>query len=283
MAAMLLDTADADTHRNGCRELMNLFSGDVMANMQAIVDAGGVAAVVVAMGQHTEDVEVQRYGSYALRNMTVGGDACMQAVVDGGGVAVVAAAMGQHPTDAILQICGSSALRSVAINAACAQAVVEGGGVSALVAAMRWNPNIAGCAASALQKLASSTNTTAVHVLEEVARTETDCSSWDGLREVLRECALARLQTALEGADVAALKHAITQAAAVQVDAREMHADTERQVRLESFGLGSVEPPDEFVCPITLHKMRGAALAALSPHSRKPPHYHLFLCASQTL
>ena len=54
---MLLDTADADTHRNGCRELMNLSSGDVMANMQAIVDTGGVAAVVAAVGQHTEDVE----------------------------------------------------------------------------------------------------------------------------------------------------------------------------------------------------------------------------------
>ena len=63
---------------------------------------------------------------------------------------------------------------------------------------------------------------------------------------------------------------AITQAAAVQVDARalehargrvrEMHADAERQVRLESFGLGSLEPPNEFVCPITLHKMRGAPL-----------------------
>ena len=57
VAAMLLDTADADTHRNGCRELMNLSSGDVMANMQAIVDTGGVAAVVAAVGQHTEDVE----------------------------------------------------------------------------------------------------------------------------------------------------------------------------------------------------------------------------------
>ena len=89
---------------------------------------------------------------------------------------------------------------ALAINAVCEQAIVDGGGVSALVAATRWNPKApekvaGGAAAKTLTKLAANT-IIATAVLEEVARTETDCSSWDGLHEVLRECALARLQTA---------------------------------------------------------------------------------------
>ena len=288
VAAMLLDTADADVQRSLCRALMNLSTGDA-ACLQAIAHAGGVAAVVAAMRQHAEDAVLQRFGCCALMNLSCGDGACEQAVVDGGGVAAVAAAMGQRPTDAILQICGSSALETLAINAVCEQVIVDGGGVSALLAAMSQHPEPeAKIAAGALEILAGGTlqilagphapTPHAAAVLEEVARTETDCSSWDGLQEVLHECALARLQTAEEGADVAALEHAITMAAAVQVDAaaleharervREMHADAERQVELESYGLGSLGPPKEFLCPITLQKMRGV------PPPPSPPSYH---------
>ena len=104
-------------------------------------------------------------------------------------------------------------------------------------------------------------------MLEEVARTQTDCSFWDHLQETLRKCASARLQAAEEGTDVAALERALTLAAAVQVDAavveraqgrlREINGDAERQERRESFGLGSLALPDEFVCPITMDKMQG--------------------------
>ena len=38
-----------------------------------------------------------------------------------------------------------------------------------------------------------------------------------------------------------------------------MASDAERQARRESFGLGSLELPDEFVCPITMDKMRGVS------------------------
>ena len=67
VAAMLLDTADADTHRNGCRALMKLSTGDA-ACTQAIVDAGGVAAVVAAMGQHAEDAVLQRSDETVIRH-----------------------------------------------------------------------------------------------------------------------------------------------------------------------------------------------------------------------
>ena len=171
----------------------------------------------------------------------------------------------------------AGALRNLACdNEANKAAIIEAGAVPPLVALLSGGPEslAAGRAAGALQNLVSGTNTTAV--LEEVARTQTDCSSWDDLRETLRECASSRLQAAEEeGTDVAALERAITLAAAVQVDAaalehaqgrlREINGDAERQERRESFGLGSLELPDEFVCPITMDKMRGVPPPPPSP------------------
>ena len=299
--------------RNGCCALLLLTGHD--ACKQAIVDAGGVPAVVAAMGQHAEDAVLQSFGIGVLSTLCSCADAALsaarkQACVDAGGVAAVVAAMGQplllsrHGGDTLANLTreGTHVLWKLSCgDAACKQAVVDGGGLSALVAAMSQHPEPpARIAAGTLQILAGQHTPTpqATAVLEEVARTETDCSHWDGLQEVLHECALARLQTAEEGADVAALEHAITLAAAVQVDAaalahargrvREMHADAERQVELESYGLGSLEPPKDFCCPITLQKMRGVppppsppSLPHISYHSRKPPHHgSLFLLCS---
>ena len=82
---------------------------------------------------------------------------------------------------------------------------------------------------------------------------------------------------------MAALERALTLAAAVQVDAaaleraqgrlREINGDAERQERRESFGLGSLALPDEFVCPITMDKMRGVPPPPSPPAcvARVPP------------
>ena len=165
-------------------------------------------------------------------------------------------------------------------NLACANEakrseIIKEGAVRPLVKLLRGGPESAAAqnAAGALENLASGANPSAV--LEEVARTETDCSSWEVLRAKLRECASARLQAAEEGTAVAALERAITLAAAVQVDGaaldrararlREINGDAERQERRESFGLGSLELPAEFICPITMDKMRGVPPPPLPP------------------
>ena len=153
-------------------------------------------------------------------------------------------------------------------------AVVEAGAIVLLVALLRGGPESAAeQAVRALQNLAAGTNATAV--LEEVARTQIDCSPWEDLREKLLACASGELQAAEEGSAVAALEHAITLAEAVQVDAaaieraegrlREINGDAKRQERCESFGLGSLALPDEFMCPITWAKMRGVPPLPLPP------------------
>ena len=132
-------------------------------------------------------------------------------------------------------------------------------------------------AAGALDRLASGVHTTAA-VLEEVARTTADCSSWNSLHAKLRNCASEQLQVAVnEGTDAAALHHAIILARAVPLEKsvidhaaerlREV-ADTELQNRREALGLGSLELPNEFMCPLTLDKMRGMLLPPHLPLAR---------------
>jgi len=127
-------------------------------------------------------------------------------------------------------------------------------------------------AAGALDRLASDINTTAT-MLEEVARTMADCSSWKSLRAKLRKSASEQLQAVVnEGTDAAALEHAIILAKAVPLERsvidravellREMYADTERRKQREALGLGSLELPNEFMCPITFEKMRDPVVAS---------------------
>ena len=299
VSAMGLHTADAELQRHACGALASLAFGDAYAcgdayRQRAVVYAGGVAAVAAAMGRcaadarlHAADAEVHHAGVATLSSLAFSdaahevqraGVATLsslsvthkQAVVDGGGGAAVVAAIGLHAADAGLQGNGCCALWNLASGgAACAQAVVEAGGVRALVAAMGLHQETAGNAAGALEMLAANNP---MAVLEEVARTQTDCSSRGGLRKKLRACALKRLRAAEEGTAVPELEHAIKLAAAVQVDAaalnhakgrlREILADAERRERRESFGLGSHARPEEFVCPITFDEMQDPVVAS---------------------
>ena len=77
VAAMRRHLADAEVLRRGCGALQNLAYGDV-ARMQAVVDAGGVAAVRAAMRRHAWDAKVQRWGRGTLRNLAYGDVADVQ-------------------------------------------------------------------------------------------------------------------------------------------------------------------------------------------------------------
>ena len=79
--------------------MMELAKGAVGA--QEIVKAGGVAAVVAAMSQHTEDAKLQDYGCCALccalvQALSCGDAACKQAIVDDGGVTALVVAIERH-------------------------------------------------------------------------------------------------------------------------------------------------------------------------------------------
>ena len=251
-------------------------------NMEAtsvITEAGAIPPLVALLSGGPES-ESAGMAALALSNLA---DCYAHgvAIIEAGALPPLVALLSGGPdSEAAERAVG--ALRNLASNDVDRAAIIGAGAIPPLVALLSGGPeaDAAGSAAAALDNLASGTNTTAV--LLEVARAQTDCSSWPVLREKLRECASARLQAAEEGTDVAALERAITLATAVQVDAadmeraqkrlREINGDAERQERRESFGLGSLELPDEFVCPITMEKMRGAAAALAARIARAPPH-----------
>ena len=164
------------------------------------------------------------------------------------------------------------------LNEASRSAIVVAGAIPVLVALLRttvddvrWS-GAPEAAAYVLSDLVLSDLVYHTAVLEELARTQTKC--WGCLRLAMCQSASGRLV-------VAGVQQAITLASAVRVHAaaqeraeeslQELNGDAERhQARLESFGLGSLELPEEFVCPITWANMRGVPppRLAASPRTR---------------
>ena len=256
--------------------------GHNIANCVAMTEAGAIPPLVALLPGGPES-EAAVEAACALSNLAMNNEVNRAAIIGAGAIAPLVALLSGGPALLGAASQAAKALCSLTCNTAANKAaVIEAGAVPPLVALLNGGPGARAAkeAAAVLSNLARGTNTTTV--LEEVARTQTDCSSWHNLRKELRLCGSARLQAAEEGTDVAALEHAITLAGAVPVDAAaleraqqrllEINGDAERQERRESFGLGSLELPDEFVCPITMEKMRGAAAALAARITRAPPH-----------
>ena len=243
------------------------------------------SAGIAAVARLCHDPAAAAAAATTLYNLSEADDANDDLIREAGAIPPLVALLSGGPESRAAGT-AAAALQNLTLSGEGQAAIAEAGAIPPLVALLSGGPEskAAERAARALHNLALGTNATAV--LEEVASTQTDCSSWDRLREKLRECASARLQAAEEGTDVAALERALTLAAAVQVDAavvehaqgrlREINGDAERQERRESFGLGSLALPDEFVCPITMDKMQGvpppalAACIARTPQPRLP-------------
>jgi len=253
--------------------------------VKAIIAAGAVSPLVALLSCGPES-EAAEGAAGVLHNLSCDSEGS-NAIIGEGAIPLLVALLSGGPDSEAADTAAQVLHNLTCYGDEARKAIVEAGAVPPLVALLSGGPGPAAAqnAAEALRNLAFGTNSTPV--LEEVARTETDCSSWLLLRAKLRECASARLQAAEEGTAVAALEHAITLAAAVQVDPaaldrarvrlRELNDDAERQERRESFGLGSLELPAEFICPITMDKMRGVPPPPLPPtalahrrHTRAP-------------
>ena len=163
------------------------------------------------------------------------------------------------------------------LNEASRSAIVVGGAIPQLVALLSGSPSfeLSGASVAAAYVLSDLVLSDLVYhtaVLEELARTQTNCSPWGCLRLAMCRSASGRLV-------VAGVEQAITLATAVHAaalecaqESLELNGDAERhQARLESFGLGSLELPEEFVCPITWAKMRGVPPPPSPPRRPRTP------------
>ena len=79
---------------HGCRALANLSHSEGSA--LAIAAAGGVEAILAAMGSAGASTEVLENGCMALSNLAVVDD-IEEAIVQGGGIEAVAHALERHP------------------------------------------------------------------------------------------------------------------------------------------------------------------------------------------
>eukprot|EP00964_Phaeocystis_antarctica_P151095 scaffold118653_cov63-Phaeocystis_antarctica.AAC.1 len=279
LVALLSGGLESDAANRAAGVLGNLAYGDE-ASRVAMVEAGAVPLLVALLSGGPESDVAGRAAATLANLASDDDDANQAAITEAGAIALLVALLSGGPES---EAAGSAALalRNLSSDDEAEAAVIEAGAVPPLVALLSGGleSKAAGRAAEALLNLTFGANPTAV--LEEVARTQASCSPWSDLQVRLHECASALLKAAEEGTDVAALERAITLATAGQVDAaviehaqkrlREINGDAERQERRESFGLGSLELPDEFVCPITMDKMRGAAAALDTRIARAPP------------
>ena len=192
--------------------LANLTCND--ANQVPVIEAGAIAPLVALLSGGPESEAAER-AAVALHNL-VRDEEAGTIIVEAGAIAPLVALLSGGPESAAAET-AAGALRNLACDEEAGTAIVEAGAIPPLVALLSGGTESAAAerAAGALTILTLGANSAAV-LLEEVARTETDCSSWEGLRARLRECASARLQAAEEGTAVAALEHAITLAVAVQ-------------------------------------------------------------------
>jgi len=273
LVALLRGGPESEAGEHAAGVLWNLSVDDEASN--SIVEAGAIVPLVALLRGGPESAAAKQAAG-ALMNLSVD-DEASNAIVEAGAVSPLVALLRGGPESEVAEF-ASGALCNLAAHVEGSNAIVEAGAISPLVALLRGGPEseAARPAARALGNLAAGTNATAV--MEEVARSQTDCSPWEGLRQKLRACASAQLQAAEAGSAVAPLEHAITLAAAVQVDTaaveraqarlREINGDAERQERRESFGLGSLALPDEFMCPITMDKMRGVPPPPFPPRQR---------------
>ena len=83
---------------------------------QAIVDGGGVGAIVAAMRTHGNSETVCEAGGGVLYGISMSSNAGAQAIVDRGGVVVIVAAMTTHAASALVCEYGCGALRNISAH-----------------------------------------------------------------------------------------------------------------------------------------------------------------------
>jgi len=102
-----------DYQQKGCAALWSLAAGNA-DNQAKIAAAGGIDAVVGAMGAHGGVAGVQALGCAALRNLAAGNADNKAKIAAAGGIDAVVGAMGAHRGVADVQKEGCAALLNLA-------------------------------------------------------------------------------------------------------------------------------------------------------------------------
>ena len=150
--------------------------------------------------------------------------------------------------------------------------VRRAGGIAPLVNLLHSGieTRAATAAASALQNLASHSNNFAEAVLGAISESMPSLEPFPYLLERLRPVAMKRMRRLEGGVDGQALLKAIGDAELVCADAASVGFARSRlaempmlmEKRREALGITEIDPPDDFLCPITCEKMVDPVVAS---------------------
>ena len=309
LVALLADGPESVVAERASAALCEL-SVDAEANRKAIREAGGIPLLVALLAGGPESVVAER--AAGALDMLSFDEANRGAIREAGGIPLLVALLAGGPESEVVER-AAGALNMLSLEDANCNAIREAGGIPLLVALLAGGPesDLADMALEALQGVADDPSCTGA-VLDAVAHA---CAAratveFPELHMQLQSEAASRLFAAEAGSDTAALERAIELATAMQVDGAvvsraqaaldEMSGAAERRARRESLGIGSLPLPEEFICPITMDKMRGACahmrkalpsaamfhithpctIHALSPLMDES--YYCLLCVAQT-
>ena len=130
---------EVELQRHGCSSLANLVMAPPDENEAAVLDNGGLEAVLAAAKAHPFDAGVQAKACLALGNMAFGsvGEA---KVLSSGGLEVVVAAMKAHAANPLVIEEGIDALVNIADGADGKKALLALGGLGVVAAAKKSHP-----------------------------------------------------------------------------------------------------------------------------------------------
>lgn len=141
-----------------CGALCNIMV-DSDTNARAMIDDGGIQAVVRCMGLLVDNPDVQEAGCAALWAISAGPPPHKQCVIQLGGISAVVAAMAAYPEHVAIQVVGCAALRNTASISRNEVEVAAEGGIEVILDALRFHGANASVQEAGLEALAMVTRT----------------------------------------------------------------------------------------------------------------------------
>lgn len=141
-----------------CGCLCNLMV-DSDPNARAMIDDGGIQAVIRAMASLVDNPGVQEAGCAAIWAISAGPPAHKQCAVQLGGIGAVVGAMAAYPEHVAIQVVGCAALRNLAAVPRNEVEIAAEGGVEVILDALRFHGNAAAVQEAGLEALAMVTRT----------------------------------------------------------------------------------------------------------------------------
>ena len=269
LTARLHEGAQSECATKALGALINL-SCSSTTNRDALRDAGAIPPLV-EMLREVQPQQAAEDAACVLANLAGYHPANQDAIREAGAIPLLVHLLTvsqEAATEA------SRALSNLCANAANQVAIQEAGAVEMLVQVLAMGYcEVAQHAEHVLLSLMQNSMGAAGATLDAIAAGSVSLADFPTLQESIRGFGACQLQHAEAGEDVAALRAAIDNAASVgAADAEtlgrarqridELAREAMRQAHRISLGIGSIEFPHDFCCPITLSKLRDPVVAS---------------------